>query len=58
MKSNKLKPMDINSTDFDYCEWLTTQPTKEEFLAVWQQFTAAEKAAILADFEQWLENNR
>jgi hypothetical protein len=47
-----------NNPDFDYCEWLTTKPTKEEFLAVWQQFTAAEKAAILADFQQWLKNNR
>jgi len=48
----------INNPDFDYCEWLTTKPTKKEFLAVWQQFTAAEKAAILGDFQQWLKNNR
>ncbi len=45
----------INNPDFDYCEWLTTQPTKEEFLAVWHQFTAAEKAAVLQDFAEWLE---
>lgn len=47
-----------NSPDFDYCEWLTTKPTKQEFLTVWQQFTAAEKAAVWADFQQWLKNNR
>jgi hypothetical protein len=47
-----------NNPDFDYCEWLKTEPTKEEFLTVWQQFTATEKAAILADFQQWLKNNR
>jgi len=46
----------INNPEFDYCEWLTTKPTKEEFLTVWQQFTAAEKAAVLQDFAEWLES--
>jgi hypothetical protein len=61
-QSNKTKlnmnTTNTNNPEFDYCEWLTTKPTKEEFLTVWQQFTATEKAAILADFQQWLENNR
>ena len=62
-KQNKIKSTKLNmnttntnSPDFDYCEWLTSEPTnKEEFLTVWQQFTAAEKAAVLQDFAEWLE---
>ena len=49
--------LDTNNPEFDYCEWLSTEPNKEEFLAVWRQFNAAEKAAVLADFQQWLAAN-
>lgn len=49
--------LDVNSLDFDYCKWLETEPNKEEFLLVWNQFTETEKAAILADFYQWLVAN-
>jgi hypothetical protein len=49
--------VDTNSPEFDYCEWLGTEPTKEEFLVVWRQFNAAEKAAVLAEFQQWLAAN-
>lgn len=49
--------LDTNNPEFDYCEWLKTAPTKAEFLAVWRQFTAEEKAAVLADFQQWLAAN-
>ena len=48
--------MNINSIDFDYYEWTQTNPTKEEFLKIWQQFTEGEKTAVLLDFAQWLEN--
>jgi hypothetical protein len=49
--------INTNSPDFDYCEWIKTDQTKEEFLAVWQQFTETEKVAVLADFQQWLAAN-
>jgi hypothetical protein len=49
--------LDTHNLEFDYCEWLQTEPTKEEFLAVWCQFTAVEKAAVLADFFLWLAAN-
>ncbi|MGE5660038.1 MAG: hypothetical protein ACM37W_25890 [Actinomycetota bacterium] len=48
---------DVNSIDFDYLEWTKTNPTQEEFLAVWQQFSKTEQAQILADFERWLNAN-
>jgi hypothetical protein len=53
----KPTPLNIDSPGFDYCEWIKTDPTQQEFLAVWRQFTAAEKAAVLADFQQWLAAN-
>ena len=49
--------LDTTTSEFDYCEWLKTEPTKEEFFAVWRQFNAVEKAAVLADFQQWLAAN-
>jgi hypothetical protein len=49
-----MKITNINDPNFDYCNWLTTNPSKEEFLSVWQQFSPTEKAAVLADFQQWL----
>jgi hypothetical protein len=51
------KKLDTNTPEFDYCEWLGTEPNKEEFLAVWCQFNAAEKAAVLAEFLRWLAAN-
>ncbi|MGE5656604.1 MAG: hypothetical protein ACM37W_08315 [Actinomycetota bacterium] len=48
---------DVNSIDFDYLEWTKTNPTQEEFLSVWQQFSENEQAQILADFERWLATN-
>lgn len=48
---------DTNNPEFDYCEWLKTEPSQEEFLVVWHQLNAAEKAAVLADFQQWLAAN-
>lgn len=53
----KLTRFNINSLDFDYCEWIKTEPTEEEFLAVWQQFTETEKIAVLADYQRWLVAN-
>jgi hypothetical protein len=46
----------INSIDFDYYQWTQTSPNKKEFLTIWQQFTEAEKTAVLLDFAQWLDN--
>ncbi|MGE5655101.1 MAG: hypothetical protein ACM37W_00505 [Actinomycetota bacterium] len=48
---------DVNSIDFDYLEWTQTNPTQEEFIAVWQQFSEYERSLILADFERWLATN-
>lgn len=58
--TTQMKPtqLNINSPDFDYCEWIQTATTKEEFLAIWQQFTEKEKAAVLADYQRWLVANR
>lgn len=49
--------LNSNSPDFDYCEWIQTEPTKAEFLAVWQQLNDQEKSAVLADYHQWLIAN-
>ena len=51
------RKFDPSNPEFDYCEWLETKPTKEEFLAVWCQFNEAERAAVLADFFVWLAAN-
>lgn len=58
-QTTQMKPteLNINSPNFDYCEWIQTEPTEEEFLVVWQQFTEIEKAAVLADYQQWLVAN-
>jgi hypothetical protein len=55
MDAAQLNP---NSPDFDYCEWIQTEPTQAEFLSVWQQLTDKEKAAVLTDYHLWLTANR